>query len=412
MAKRAERAYRHELADYNGTFIDFGYWDSLKKGLLSGDRLYYALKRMASAYYENNRREYELTKHISISQIDPTSLIQLREKGSCEIDIPEVIFNLDYPSHYLCRVKSVSLSIPCITGPYTGVSCTLTLLNNRIRVNTDNPKNGYIGFDDPRFISNIGGIQSIATSNAREDNGLFEFNLRDERYLPFEGAGVIGRWRIELSEKYRQFDYDSIADVILHMRYTAREGGTSLKTDNLEIIDDMVNTIATTTTETGLFHFISLKREFGNEFYQLFNPIGINEHRTSIVLSKKHFYFLIQEKKIDIQNVIVVLKLFNSSLYKDDKPLEIYFSRDGGSEKKAILKTSGNLLGGLPLCVSEDLKGELSDDEKWEVNIKSLDVQKLPDTLRYSENIEGATIYKIKADEIEDIIILFNFKIS
>jgi hypothetical protein len=30
--------------------------------------------------------------------------------------------------------------------------------------------------------------QSIATSNAQNDDGMFELNFRDERYLPFEGA--------------------------------------------------------------------------------------------------------------------------------------------------------------------------------------------------------------------------------
>ena len=39
LAKRAERAYRFELGLKNSSFIDFGYWDSLKKGLLSGERL-------------------------------------------------------------------------------------------------------------------------------------------------------------------------------------------------------------------------------------------------------------------------------------------------------------------------------------------------------------------------------------
>jgi hypothetical protein len=56
----------------------------------------------------------------------------------------------------------------------------------------------------------------------------FELNFRDERYLPFEGAGVISRWRIQLAKKFRQFDYDTISDVMLHLRYTAREGGEAL----------------------------------------------------------------------------------------------------------------------------------------------------------------------------------------
>jgi hypothetical protein len=45
-------------------------------------------------------------------------------------------------------------------------------------------------------------MQSIATSSGQADSGLFELNFRDERYLPFEGAGAISRWRLELSGKW------------------------------------------------------------------------------------------------------------------------------------------------------------------------------------------------------------------
>ncbi len=50
----------------DSSFIQFGYWDSLKKGLLAGERLHHDLKRMEVAYLEQNRREYEITKHVSL----------------------------------------------------------------------------------------------------------------------------------------------------------------------------------------------------------------------------------------------------------------------------------------------------------------------------------------------------------
>jgi len=43
-------------------FVKFNYWDSGRKGLLSGDTLYLDLKRMEMAYLENNTRELELTR--------------------------------------------------------------------------------------------------------------------------------------------------------------------------------------------------------------------------------------------------------------------------------------------------------------------------------------------------------------
>ncbi len=55
-------------------FVQFGYWDSARKGLLSGESLYLDLKRLEMVYHENNKREYEITKHISIQRLDPMAL--------------------------------------------------------------------------------------------------------------------------------------------------------------------------------------------------------------------------------------------------------------------------------------------------------------------------------------------------
>src|SRR5207247_2312856 len=75
----------------------------------------------------------------------------------------------------------------------------------------------------------FGSLEAIVTSTAQNDSGLFETNLHDERYLPFEGSGVASEWQLELPADVRQFDYDTISDVILHVRYTAREGGGLLR---------------------------------------------------------------------------------------------------------------------------------------------------------------------------------------
>ncbi len=99
IAKQAEKAFRHELGleDKDTNFIQFGYWDSLKKGLLSGEKLHHDLRRMEMAYLEKNKREYELTKHISLALLNPYALLQLRETGECYLNIPEVLFDLDHP---------------------------------------------------------------------------------------------------------------------------------------------------------------------------------------------------------------------------------------------------------------------------------------------------------------------------
>jgi hypothetical protein len=72
----------------------------------------------------------------------------------------------------------------------------------------------------------LGRTSSIATSSANNDGGAFELNFRDERYLPFAGAGAISRWTLELPKAFRAFDYGSITDVIVHLSYTAKNSDT------------------------------------------------------------------------------------------------------------------------------------------------------------------------------------------
>ena len=290
MAKRAEKALRFELGKDDSDFIRFGYWDSLKQGLLSGEKLHKDLRQMEMAYAEQNEREYEITKHLSLAMLDPQALIDLRVTGKCIFDVPEVLYDMDYAGQYFRRIKSVSVSIPAVCGSYTNISCRLTMQKNRYRKTTGGlSEYPFKGINDARFVHNLVGIQSIATSNAQNDSGMFQFNFNDERYLPFEGAGAIGTWALEMPDKYRQFDYDTIADVILHINYTAREGGDTVRAAAVESIDEMLAIIGQ--NDIGLARLFSMKAEFPNELHQFLN--STNGNNVDLVLQRKHFpYFL------------------------------------------------------------------------------------------------------------------------
>src|SRR3954454_3353909 len=98
------------------------------------------------------------------------------------------------------RIKSVALSIPSVVGPYTNVNCTLSLLKSSLRKSPLLPDGEYTrqGSEDDRFVDYFGTIQSIVTSSGTNDSGMFETNFRDERLLPFEGAGAESTWKLEL----------------------------------------------------------------------------------------------------------------------------------------------------------------------------------------------------------------------
>jgi len=310
-AKKAERCYRFELGN-DDAFISYGYWDSLKKGLQSADNLIYDIKRMQASYLDKNKREYEITKQVSLAQLDPLALVRLKATGGCDFEVPEVLYDMDHPGHYFRRVKSVSISLPCVVGPYTSVSAKLSLVNNRYRKNT-NPDNiattGYLEDlgNDERFIYNVGSIQSIAASNAQNDNGMFELNFKDERYLPFEGCGAISTWRLELPKEVRQFDYNTISDVILHIKYTAREGGSTLRGLAEISLKDRLNVIKQQLSQTGLHTALNMKIDLTNEWLLLKNNGTVN-----LKIDKSRLPYIAQTIDAAIENVVFVAKVKNN----------------------------------------------------------------------------------------------------
>ncbi|HKR14181.1 MAG TPA: neuraminidase-like domain-containing protein [Pyrinomonadaceae bacterium] len=310
VAKKAERCYRFELGN-DDTFIGFGYWDSLKKGLQSADMLFHDIKRMETSYLDKNKREYEVTKHISLALVDPLALVRLRATGVCDFEIPEALYDMDHPGQYFRRLKTVSVSLPCIAGPYTSVSAKLSLVSNKYRKNTakaqgaGTPKEEYeevIG-NDERFVYNVGAIQSIAASNSQNDSGMFELNFRDERYLPFEGCGAAGSWRLELPAEVRQFAYETISDVVLHVKYTAREGGSSLRNLAAGTLVEKLQEIKQQLGKTGLHVALNMKHDLPNEWHLLKTTGAVN-----LTIDKSRLPFFAQSLAPEIENVIFVAR--------------------------------------------------------------------------------------------------------
>jgi hypothetical protein len=202
--------------------------------------------------------------HVSLLQVNPVALLQLRATGSCSFDIPEEIFDFDCPGHYFRRIRSVAVSVPCVVGSYTSLNCRLTLSKSAIRTSTLPGDNGYArgGSDDPRFSEFSGSIQSIVTSTGQNDCGLFETNLHDERKLPFEWSGAVSTWQLDLPANVRTFDYDTISDVILHIRYTAREGGDGLRKLATTNLEDQIDSGKT----AGSVRLFSMRHEFPSDW--------------------------------------------------------------------------------------------------------------------------------------------------
>ncbi len=316
MATYAEAAYRHELAidDNEPRIVQFGYWDAQQRGLLSGESLSKDLRRLEKAYMKRNVREYELRKSVSLAQLDAVALYTLQETGECTFKIPRELFDLDHPGHYLRRLRSVSLSIPAVVGPYTSLGAQLTLQEHWIQVEATTAAP----------VPQLGGVDMIATSNAVADAGLFQLDFNDERYLPFEYAGAISQWRLVLPKQIRQFDYRTISDVVISLAYTAREGGDGLRDD----VETGLKTAFNAYFSSGATQVIAVHRAFPNEWRSFLAPEEeATEQVLTMPLTLKHFPYFAQREGLEIDGVEFVMLYANSVTSAGD--VELVFSTGG-----------------------------------------------------------------------------------
>ncbi|KAK3386446.1 hypothetical protein B0H63DRAFT_540294 [Podospora didyma] len=275
LAKRAEKAFKFERPQMNNAeYIRMGYWTTARDGLLAGEQLFLGLKQLEAAYQETMGHDFEVAKSVSVRQWAPLALVEFRETGSFELSLPEILFDMDMPGHYQRRISSVTVTIPCVAGPYTGINCTVRLLQHTIRTTPrasskrDYPRWTDDGEDDDRFSTMNIPISAVALSSGQADGGRHqELSLASDRYNPFEGAGVISRWRFELPTALRAFDYMSISDVVLNIKYTSRDGGDKLRKIASDVVADYVKSLEDESADTGLFTLFDLASDFAGEWY-------------------------------------------------------------------------------------------------------------------------------------------------
>jgi Tc toxin complex TcA C-terminal TcB-binding domain/Neuraminidase-like domain/Salmonella virulence plasmid 28.1kDa A protein len=281
MALLAEQAYRFERPADKSTLLGRDYWDQSKGGLLAGERLLLDLQALERRYLETDYRQLEVEQSFSLAQYDPAALAALRDVGACTFTVPELFFDLAYPGHYRRRTRAVRLSLPCVVGPYANASATLKQLDSEIRLE---PTASPIPVP-PRHST------SIAASSGQNDGGVFEFNFRDERYMPFEGSGAVSTWQLSLPKAFRPFDYGTISDVVLRISYTAEQDET-LRNEVDDALGAAALALGQRLKSDGLRLLLSLRRDLPDVWRKLVTtPAGsdvevkIDERHLPVILA-------------------------------------------------------------------------------------------------------------------------------
>lgn len=257
MCMMAESSLQYELGDYGLKVIQGGAWQDRLHGLGSGEILQGYLARMERIHLERNERRLELTKTISLRQlfergvfgpeIEWPDVIAALLAGKVDFEIPQRLLDEDYPGHYCRQVVMASLSVPAVLGAYVDLKAMLTQLRSVTALEPNPDSLPYLYREEghelppPDVVLNLRNNQQIAISSGVDDAGMHQMSMSDDgRYFPFEGTGAVSTWRLEFprsNTEEQQKIINSMTDVIMHLRYTAKAGGPAYKAAVLEKLE-------------------------------------------------------------------------------------------------------------------------------------------------------------------------------
>jgi hypothetical protein len=230
----------------------------------------------------------------------------------------------------------------------------LRLLKNTIRISSVTTSgyarkiDGELPADDDRFIESNIPVKAIAASSAQNDSGMFELSFRDERYLPFEGAGAVSEWSLELfndlpsnnpdfGKPLRQFDYSTISDAILHIKYTAREDAGAFKNGAVSHLRDYFRQDETTPA----LRMFNLRQEFPTQWHRFLNPANdINGNVLEIDISTNLFNFRDHDKILKVNTISLLARCTDGGNYSVLLNLPLPAPLPSGSDKYTLAQVT------------------------------------------------------------------------
>lgn len=332
-AKAAQRALEFERQT-SLDFIGYEYWDSQKKGLLGAEQLHKDLDKMEQYRLSTATRKKEIEKTISLASIAPAEFQLFRQTGVLEFSTLNRWFDRDFPGHYLRLIRNVSVTTLALVPPTESIHATLS--HTGVSQVMAGPP-----FEKPYVIYRL--PESVALSSPTKATGVFELRPDDPMLFPFEGSGVETSWRLEMPKGANRFDYNTILDLYLTIRYTALEDRSYREKVLAEMGQDEEGYVNTQSVR-----YFSLKRDFPDQWYLFHHPkqaLDQGQQPYGMEIPLKSFDFLPNEDRRTIKKVTIAvqksesqkpLPMSSADYQKQVVPLMLEFKPDGagGSVKK------------------------------------------------------------------------------
>ena len=267
IASLAQNQLAFERQEVPPQYIQADYWQSSSNGQPSGStngtssdrhgltgsaRLLQDIYQLDQYAFESNKRKMQLTKTISLAQLDPYVFQRFRETGILSFTTPTELFDRDFPGHYLRLIKRVRTSLIALIPPVQGIHATLA---------TGGVSRVVIGGDVYQTVVVRRDPEIVALSSALNATGVFELDTQSEFLLPFEGIGVDTSWEFRMPKAANHFDYSTIADALVTFEYTALQ--------SFDYYQQVIHSLKPTLSANNPFSF---RTQFADQWYDLHNP--------------------------------------------------------------------------------------------------------------------------------------------
>jgi hypothetical protein len=266
-AKLALAQLAFERQEVPPPFIQDDYWEAPGESLVTADgggntperrgltgsaRLLRDIQQLDQFAFETRQRKLELSQVFSLARLAPIEFARFRQTGVLTFATPMELFDRAFPGHYLRQIRRVRLSVIALVPPAAGIRATLT--SSRIsRI--------VIGPEIFQTVRIERGPEQVALTSPREATGILDLEPHAELLRPFEGIGVDTLWEFRMPRAANQFDYSTIADVLMTVEYTA-----------LASFDLQQQVIRALPSSLSADRPLSFRHQLADQWYDLHNP--------------------------------------------------------------------------------------------------------------------------------------------
>lgn len=388
-AKLAENQLAFERQEVPPAYIQAGYWNALsdgavvsnsntpapdRKGLTGSARLLQDIYQLDQYAFNTNRRKLQLTRTLSLALLAPEAFQRFRETGVMNFATPMELFDRGFPGHYLRLIRRVHTSVIALIPPIQGIHATLTSTGlSRTVIGPDIFQTVPIR-RDPEF---------VALTSPANSTGILELEPQQpDMLLPFEGNGVDSTWEFRMPKAANQFDYRTIADVLITIEYTA-----------LNSFDYRQQVIQTLNPNLSADRPFSFRNQFADQWYDLHNP---DQTKTPMKVKFETFRedFPPNIESIKIQQVLLYLVCARQKTF--DLPT---------TELRFTDQDNQGTVGGSATPIDGVISTRRGNGGSWTVMIGKSPVGEWELTLPNTEEMKN----RFKDEEIEDILLVITY---